>query len=93
MPLTENEKSALASEFQLIGDMGEPEALIAVLREACSRKADDRRIPPTEASRWRLAANALREAERTVTAAQSPSQARFVDLEGDMKADIAPSQR
>jgi hypothetical protein len=72
MPLSANEKDQLAGELQLVGDMGEPEALIAVMRDACARKANDRRLERNEANRWQAAANALTEAEAEVMAQQAP---------------------
>jgi hypothetical protein len=91
MPLSENEKDQLAGELQLVGDMGEPEALIAVMRDACARKANDRRLERNEASRWQAAANALIEAEARVMAQQAPRKPEaHKDIEWSAETQQAP---
>ena len=68
-------QNELSAQFQLLGDMNEPEALLATLQRACWRAAQSRSIAPDVAKRWATVANALTEAEATVTAAQSPERA------------------
>jgi hypothetical protein len=88
MPLNDHEKGDLAERLCLIGDMGEPEELIATLRDACQRKAADRRLTAEEAQRWRVTASALTEALATVTASQGPAGPRYVDFEGATTVNV-----
>ena len=74
MSLTDHEKNELAQQFAMLAEVGEPEAMVAELRKACMRKANDSRTPPNEAMRWVTLAHALIEAEAAVNA--SPERMR-----------------
>ena len=77
MPLTENEKTALADQLQLQADAGEPESLLATLTRFANRKANSSRTPVDEARRWAYLANALLEAEIKLNTMQSPERAKL----------------
>jgi len=72
MPLNSDEKERLEQQSTLLAALGEPESLVATLRQTCERKARSPLIAPEEANRWAIAARALLEAEATINAAQSP---------------------
>ena len=79
--MTGQEKSELESQFLLAINLNEPESLIATLHRAASRKVEDAAkglITIDEGHRWRMAANALFEAEAKLNASQSPG-ARKLD--------------
>ena len=77
MPLTEHEKHEHASQVLLLGDVGEPESLLATLTRFANRKANSSRTPVDEARRWAYLANALLEAEIKLNAMQSPERAKL----------------
>ena len=79
MPLTDQEKNALAAQLAMLLEANEPEAILMTLRRTAERMAQRitrADITELEALRWNALAEACAAVEKQLESANAPSSAQ-----------------